>query len=160
MERFKSSPQNKRDYFSKLIFHWLFFITSKIVFYLNLFHLFRTIKYQNIECVGFVKGMGFAFHNVAFWRNKEVYKGKNIDEEFFQYKSCVSHYHSGANPSRNDWLYIFAPLQKWKRQNVGIFSRYRNEPHQIRNRYQPILTVSIINIGSCRYSPSHNYDRK
>ena len=27
---------------------------------------------------------------------QEVFKGKNIDEEFFQYKSGVGHYHSGA----------------------------------------------------------------
>jgi hypothetical protein len=34
---------------------------------------------------------------------QEVFKGKNIDEEFFQYKSGVGHYYSGAgSPSRND----------------------------------------------------------
>jgi len=52
--------------------------------------------------------------HIWLWWIQEVFKGKNIDEEFFQFESGVSHYHfARKNPSRNDWLYIFAPWQKW-----------------------------------------------
>ena len=45
---------------------------------------------------------------------KKFLREKTLIKNFFKYKSGVNHYHfARKSPYRNDWLYIFAPLQKW-----------------------------------------------
>jgi len=65
-------------------------------------------------------------------------------KNFFKYISGVSHYHSGAKAQLGMIYNTFLlPCKNEEKNMTALFRWSRIDPHQIRKRYQPIMTAFL-----------------